>query len=175
MLNWVTGFVPDPCLLRCSLPGVSITCGMWYWPLDWGEGYFQRLERRVRSAEGRTWLLNASREGPNSPCSQHSVMGLHAQTEGQLCSSWGLHCSHFFLIYLGVDREISKICYCFQWEQGPDSVTCYGYRLSHLCWLCKTFIAGQLLFLNLFLTCSLPVVMKVHWNPSEWVKGLTLL
>lgn len=166
----------DPCHLRCSLPGVSITRGMWYWPLDWGEGCFQHLEWSLGSAKWRRWPLAASREGPSSPCSQHfvaTITGLHAQTEGQLCSSWGLHGSHLFLIYLGVDRAIWKIFYYFQCEQGPDSVTCYGYRLTHLCWLCKTFVVGQLLFLSLFFACLLPVVMKVHWNPLEWVKGLT--
>jgi len=48
---------------------------------------------------------------------------------------WLSLCYPFF-IYLGVDRELWKICCDFQWERGPDSMTYCGHRFTRLCWLC---------------------------------------
>lgn len=122
--------------------------------------------------------LNASGEGSQislrpALCG-HAYRSAHTNEWTTLFLLW-LSPHYLFLIYLGVDREIWEICYDFQWEQGPDSLTYYGHRFTCLCCLCKTFIVQQLLFLSLFFTSLLPVVVKVHWIPSKWVKGLTWL
>lgn len=78
--------------------------------------------------------LSASREG--AQFSLRPVLCVWGTTLFLLC----LLLHYPFLKYLGVDMEIWVICYDFQWEQGPESMTGYGHRFTHLCWLCNTFI-----------------------------------